>query len=497
MAEIVSLRARHSRQHSRVYIMLAEMDVDYADLTNAQAVQLVGLAVGCIFVIPFTRKYGRRSTYIFSTALLAASCWWAAYMKSRVELYITSLLFGLAGAPNETVVQMSITDLFFLHQRASANAVYFVAVMMGSFLTPMIAGYQASITGWRDSYFALAIILTLLTVAFVPLFEETKYVPLTNDSDTGGRVQIPAESQYTPNSARPNTNEKDIKIALNADPELLAARVSSHAVGMALPRPNSWRQRLRFVTPTGEPLLKTAYYPLYTVCLPHVVFSAVQFAQAVCWLVVVSSMISIIFAAPPYSFDSAGLGYMFAGPFIGSIFGSIYGGPLLDRAAVYFARRNGGVYEPEMRLYLFPFQALVMAGGLIMFGITADKGWHWIYPSIGAGFFGFGMGASGDICFTMILDTYPELITSPIEKLVSEAFVLITFIRNSISIPGPFCITPWLAAMSVSNMFITAGLISLGVSLFCIPFLVWGKKWRVGLAPFYRGLCDGVTGVRR
>lgn len=78
-------------------------------------------------------------------------------------------------------------------------------------------------------------------------------------------------------------------------------------------------------------------------------------------------------------------------------------------------------------------------------------------------------------------------------KLVSEVFVLITFIRNSISIPGPFSITPWLATMSISNMFIMASFISFGLALFCIPLFVWGRKWRVMLAPYYHRLCDGVA----
>lgn len=88
--------------------MLAEMDVSYSDLTNAQAVQLVGLAVGCIVVIPCSQKYGRRSTYIFSTATLAGVTWWAAYMRTNAEVMVTSLLLGLAGAPNEAVVQMTV-----------------------------------------------------------------------------------------------------------------------------------------------------------------------------------------------------------------------------------------------------------------------------------------------------------------------------------------------------------------------------------------------------
>ncbi|MBH1945639.1 hypothetical protein I5L01_15590, partial [Erythrobacter sp. YJ-T3-07] len=160
-----------------------------------------------------------------------------------------------------------------------ANAVYFVAVMMGSFLTPMIAGYQASITGWRDSYFALAITLTILTVIFFPLFEETKYVPIANNQDTVLRASHMASTQHPLSGNEQNSSEKDIKTAnLDTDPELQASRVASNTMGTALPGPNSWRQRLRFLTPTDEPLLKTAYYPLYTACLPHVVFTAVQFA---------------------------------------------------------------------------------------------------------------------------------------------------------------------------------------------------------------------------
>lgn len=378
--------------------MLADMDVDYADLTNAQAVQLVGLAIGCIFVIPFSRKYGRRSTYIFSTALLAAACWWTVYMESRLELYFTSLLCGLAGAPNETVVQMSvsfdipllffllaegkpvlirgesqITDMFFLHQRATANAVYFIAVMMGSFLIPMVAGYQASVTGWRTSYLALAIALTVLTVLFIPFFEETKYIPVIS-GDIAPMSQLPEAKTDALVASDENGSEKGTHSGEpREDLELQAIRTVTNTAGTVLPRPKSLRQRLRLFTPSDEPLLTTFYYPIYTTCLPHVVFTAVQFASSICWLVVVSSMISIIFSAPPYNFDSAALGYMFTGPFIGSLLGSAYGGPLSDWAIVRLAKRNGGIYEPEMRLYLFPFQALITAGGLIMFGVTADK----------------------------------------------------------------------------------------------------------------------------
>lgn len=92
--------------------MLQDMDITLEDLTTAQAVQLAGLALGCVFFIPFTKKYGRRSTYIISTAMLAAGTWWSAYMKTAPELYLTNILLGLAGSTNETAVQMSVLSSY-------------------------------------------------------------------------------------------------------------------------------------------------------------------------------------------------------------------------------------------------------------------------------------------------------------------------------------------------------------------------------------------------
>jgi MFS family permease len=89
--------------------MTVEMNVTYGQLNNAMSTNYAGLAVGCALFIPFTRKYGRRSTYILSFAVMAATSFWSARMESLVELYLTNLVQGLAGAINETVVEMTVS----------------------------------------------------------------------------------------------------------------------------------------------------------------------------------------------------------------------------------------------------------------------------------------------------------------------------------------------------------------------------------------------------
>ncbi|KAF5010074.1 hypothetical protein FDECE_3740 [Fusarium decemcellulare] len=451
--------------------MTVDLGVTITQLSHAQSAQLAGLAMGCIFFIPFTIKYGRRSTYIASTAALAGVAWWTSRMSSNTELILTSVITGLSGAINETAVQMTIADLFFVHQRGSANAIYFTAVMVGSFLTPMAAGSQAADQGWRWSYYALSISLTVLFVMFVLLFEETKFIPVSvGQADTVTTTVV--------SSSEPAA-EVDIKDGLekeDADAATIATQIET-----TIPL-NTWRQRLRLSTPTSESLPRLFIMPLYVITLPHVLFTALQFASGVCWLVLYMSVVSIVFAQPPYSFTTAGIGYMTLGPFVGNIFGSIYGGPMSDWAIVRLARRNGGIFEPEMRLYSLVVPTFLMAGGIIMFGVTADRGMHWIYPSIGGALFAFGLGANGDITFTFVIDTYREL--------TAEAFIGIAFFRNAVSVAVPFALVPWMSSMGLTNMYILSGCIAFGIGSLFVPMIIWGKKIRVALAPRYWRLVE-------
>ncbi|EXF75885.1 hypothetical protein CFIO01_00370 [Colletotrichum fioriniae PJ7] len=44
--------------------MTVELDMTYDELNAGVSFNVVGLALGCLCIIPFTKKYGRRSTYI-------------------------------------------------------------------------------------------------------------------------------------------------------------------------------------------------------------------------------------------------------------------------------------------------------------------------------------------------------------------------------------------------------------------------------------------------
>ncbi|OHW93888.1 major facilitator superfamily transporter [Colletotrichum incanum] len=456
------------------------MGMTYSQLNAGVSLNVVGLALGCVFFIPLTKKYGRRSTYVFSTGIMAATSWWSSRMNTVAEMYLTNLLFGLAGSTNETIAEMTIADLFFVHQRGLANGFYITAATVGNFLAPTLAGVQAASMGWRWSYYTVGIILSILFVLFLFFFEETKYIPVSvghadGHQETDGSTSKPLKSgagDKTP-EMKPSAYSKETEVETGVD---------------SSPPLNPYRQRMRFLTPTDESSWTGYMTPIKTALLPHVLFTAIECANCVVFLVLFTSFNSIVFSAPPYSFSTAGVGLMLVGPFIGNLLGSLYGGLLGDWIVVRLARRNRGIFEPEMRLYILFLPALLLGGGIIIFGATADRGMHWIYPSIGGACFAFDSGSMMDVSFTVVIDTYKDI--------TAESFVFITFIRNAATIGVPFAVVPWMNLTSLTSIGAISGCIASVVCFWYIPLLIWGRQIREALHARYHRLAmeAGQTG---
>ncbi|KAL6230959.1 hypothetical protein BDW75DRAFT_234008 [Aspergillus navahoensis] len=454
-------------------LMVVDLNVTYPQLNNAMAVNFVGLSTGCVLFIPLAKKFGRRPVYLVSTAIMLATSFWSASMKSLPELYITNLLQGLAGATNESIVQITIADLFFVHHRGGMNALYMTMVMIGSFLTPMAAGTQATRDGWRLSYRTLGICDAVLFGLFIFFYEETKYtrvlMGVSSNTDTGDARHISVEGikdDHRPDIAC-TTSRQETDLAPAQHHELDSLK--------------RWRERLALVTYTAEPVWPYFHRPFVVLTtFPAVFFCGMQYALGVVWLTIMSSVLGLVFPLPPYQFTPEQIGFMSVGPFIGNLIGSFYGGFLGDRSILFFARRNKGYYEPEMRLYILHLPALTLAGGLIMFGTTIARSMHWIWPSIGGALFGFGLGSISDAALTLVIDSYRDI--------TGDAFTGVAFIRNAISIGIPFAISPWLERTGPQNMFIACGFISLAISMTIIPMALYGRKMRMVTASRYQAM---------
>ncbi|CAI7663596.1 unnamed protein product [Penicillium glandicola] len=396
--------------------MTTDLEVTYTELNKAMSVNFVGLTTGCIFFIPFAKKYGRRLVYILSMALMLITSFWTSKMNSLTELYVTNLLQGLAGATNESIVEIT------------------------SFLTPMAAGAQATQHGWRSSYQTMGIFNGILFVLFLFIYEETKYVPFFT-AQAGAAVE-----GDIPISLTEDDQDKFDPGSLAKGPYISEQARSHYELDLTIPQ-NPWRKRLALVTPTPEPIWPHFYVPICVLIFPAVAFTALQYAAGIAWLTVTSSVLSLTFPEPPYLFSPAQIGYTSTGPLIGNIIGAVYGGFLGDRSILYYAKRNRGYYEPEMRLYILHLPAVFMAGGLIMFGAT-------------------------------------------ISRITGDAFTAVAFMRNAVGIGIPFAISPWMQRNGIQNMFIVCGMLSLASTGTIIPMVLWGKSARRALSTRYRDIVE-------
>lgn len=118
-------------------------------LNAGAAVNYGGLAVGCIFFLPLVHKFGRRPLYIVSSALQFAACVWQAQKYTVGDLIGSNLISGLDGAISEIIVQITVADIFFVHQHATMNGWYVIFQSTGAFLGLVAAGYIVVSQGWR------------------------------------------------------------------------------------------------------------------------------------------------------------------------------------------------------------------------------------------------------------------------------------------------------------------------------------------------------------
>jgi hypothetical protein len=176
-----------------------------------------------------------------------------------------------------------------------------------------------------------------------------------------------------------------------------------------------------------------AIFPFRLVTFPAIIWAGFMGGIQIMWLSLLSVTQSELFSVAPYNFDIVAVGDTNIAAFVGAIFGMVWGGPLSDRYVLRRARRNKGIMEPEVRLWLLIMPAFLNAGGLLMYGLGAYRGLPRIISAgVGTAFIGFGVGSGGAICFTYAIDCYPGI--------AAESMVLILFVRNVLGFAFTFAI---------------------------------------------------------
>jgi MFS family permease len=387
------------------------------------------------------------------------------------------------------------------------NTIYVWTSAIGGTLAPVAAGYMTTNEGWRWVWWWCAIWFAVCIVLFVFGYEETKYsYPSTLTGISPKTHNAPGvESDKTPSDSKvPSEQTKEPGILTNSDsrtPEegLSPSLTTGVIITTSIPI-KTYRQKLALWT-TSQGSLKSffrhSYQPaqiLFTI--PAVFYMSLDYGVTNAWRTIMVTILSSTMTYPPYNFDASQIGFMNVAAFVGGTIGALVIGPLSDWSILYLARRNKGIYEPEMRLWMMaPFVPFVPAGAL-MFGIGLNNGLSWPIVAVGYGLTGFGLNPVSSVALTYITDSYTEvsmplplnssLLTLISFQIVGDSLVGVTFTRNIISTALVFALTPWIEAMGIQNVIVIITVIAAVVFAFVFVFIFYGKKFRVWTTARYR-----------
>ncbi|KAF5011312.1 hypothetical protein FDECE_2562 [Fusarium decemcellulare] len=453
-----------------------ELGMSYDTLNNGYAANMAGLSIGCIIFIPIALRIGRRPVYLVTALIMFACGAWQAEIYTVGDMVGMNVVAGIAGAVNEALFQVTVSDIFFVHQRGSVNGIYLIMILIGNYVAPVYGGQVAMSMGWRWACWSCTVAMGVIVLLMFFFLEESKYVPPPLDGHDITAATTPSDNNplnKTTSVAKPNL-PSDI---CNSEESVLAQRSRLVEVDTSLPM-KSYRIRHALWT-LDKSHTRTVWKDLYEpfqilATFPAVMFAALQYGWSVAMLSILAITQSSLYSLPPYNFSTAGIGNMNIPPLVGAILGTLFGGPFVDYMIVQIAKRRGGIYEPETRLWLFLLPGLSMTIGCLVYGLTISQGMPWVINAVGAGFIGFSIGGCGDIALTYVQDSY--------HFIIGPALTSVVFVRNVLATVLVFAATPWMEGMGVYNMFVVMGCIATAVALTCVPLIVWGRKFRIQLA---------------
>lgn len=131
--------------------MGTELNFSDTTLTNTYAIGCATLALGAPMLIPFALKYGSRPVYVFSSLAQFAISIWAARTMTAGDWWGVNATQCWLGALAEVLIQMTIADVFFVHQRGLMNAIYIWVANVGSNLAVVASGFITDDQGCKQT----------------------------------------------------------------------------------------------------------------------------------------------------------------------------------------------------------------------------------------------------------------------------------------------------------------------------------------------------------
>ncbi|KIW36495.1 uncharacterized protein PV06_11262 [Exophiala oligosperma] len=456
--------------------------ISIADLNAGTGYMFLAFGWGCLLWQAIALQYGKRPVYLISLLGTMAIMVWQPYIRSNGQWIVAKLLQGVFGSPIESLGEISVSDVFFTHERGRYLAVYALALGYSNGIAPLIMAFITSGQGWRWVFYWCAI---FSAGAFVILFfclEETNF---DRPSVTGMEESAAIGGTLTASTdeAGPQTADLESRVHQHGDNKSAALESSGteQAHGDVELVTKSYLAKLRPFQPgvfrrkchLGLLMLR----PLQLTFLPIVAYAGFLYGCNIIWLSVLNATESLVLSRNPYNFATWQVGLTFIAPIVGTTLGSLYTGLFGDWLIVKLARRNGGYFEAEFRLWLFVLLLVLIPFGNILWGVGAEHDINWFGLVFAMGTISFTTTSGSQASIAYLIDAYRDL--------SGEALVTVIIIRNTMSFGIGYAVTPWVVNLGYQNAFLLAAFIGLAHNLTIFPVMKWGRELRRRSATTY------------
>ncbi|KAH6637254.1 major facilitator superfamily domain-containing protein [Chaetomium tenue] len=439
----------------------ANLDISIDVLAQSTAWLILCIGLSLFITNPLAKIIGRRPVYLVAIVIMFVTSVWGATVQRYDSFLGSRIVAGFGMAPFEVLVQCTIGDMYFVHERATRIAVWSLFLLTGISGGSLVAGYIIERDGYQWTFGVCAIFFGVLMLAVFFLVPETAY--------RRNAVTVVPSSE-----AEPGVEGSVRRMKLGHEHEVSGVSEKEGSTGSEstmIPKKQTYLQSLRVYSGrySRAPGWKPFARPVVMLFYPAVMWGFLVYGTVITWIVVFSVVNAAIFNVAPYNFSVSQTGLISLSPFIMTIIGEVVSGPLNDWICVHLTKKNKGIYEPEFRLPLMAVALILGIVGFYGFGATVHYQTHWTGPVLCFGFANMSLVFAATCVFGYIVDSY--------KNHNEEALVAINA-RNLLTFGLTYFVNSWLEAQGALIVFTILGSLFVFVTLLTIPMWIFGKKFR-------------------